>query len=75
MKACLLIKTQPAKYKQVTKKVKEIKGIKVAFSVLGRTDVVANVEVTSLKELSALALKIGSIDGVSATETLIGLEA
>ncbi|MEM2955837.1 MAG: Lrp/AsnC ligand binding domain-containing protein [Nitrososphaerales archaeon] len=75
MKACLLIKTQPAKYDQVTKKVKEIKGIKVAFSVLGRTDVVANVEVANLKELSALALKTGSIDGVSATETLIGLEA
>ncbi|MGQ9468375.1 MAG: Lrp/AsnC ligand binding domain-containing protein [Nitrososphaerales archaeon] len=75
MKACLLIKTQPAKYDQVRKKVSEIKGIKIAFSVLGRTDVVANVEATNLKELSTLALKIGSIDGVLATETLIGLEA
>ncbi|NWG09208.1 MAG: Lrp/AsnC ligand binding domain-containing protein [Nitrososphaerales archaeon] len=75
MKACLLIKTQPTKFDQVRKHVRAIKGIKVAFSVLGRTDVVANVEVTSLKELSTLALEMGSIDGVLATETLIGLEA
>ncbi|MGQ9719341.1 MAG: Lrp/AsnC ligand binding domain-containing protein [Nitrososphaerales archaeon] len=75
MKACLLIKTQPAKFDQVRKQVRAIKGINVTFSVLGRTDVVANVEVTSLKELSALALKMGSVDGVLATETLIGLEA
>ena len=75
MKACLLVKTQPAKYDQVKKKVSEMKGIKVAFTVLGRTDVVANADVANLKELSALALKIGGIDGVFATETLIGLEA
>jgi len=75
MKACLLIKTQPTKFDQVRKKIRAIKGIRVAFSVLGRTDVVANVEVKSLKELSTLALKMGSVDGVLATETLIGLEA
>ncbi len=74
MKACLLIKTQPAKYDQVKKKVSEMKGIRIAFSVFGRTDVVADAEVANLKELSALTLKIGSTDGVFATETLIGLE-
>jgi DNA-binding Lrp family transcriptional regulator len=75
MKACLLVKTQPAKYDQVKKKVGEMKGIKVVFTVLGRTDVVADADVANLKDLSALALKIGSIDGVFATETLVGLEA
>ncbi|RLI51767.1 Lrp/AsnC family transcriptional regulator [Candidatus Bathyarchaeota archaeon] len=73
MKACILIKTEPSKIKTVTKIVEKIEGVKIAFSVLGRTDVVASVEASTLEELSILAFKIGGTPGVIATETLVGL--
>jgi len=73
MKACILIKTEPSKIKTVTKIVEKIEGVKIAFSVLGRTDVVASVETSTLEELSILAFKIGGTPGVIATETLVGL--
>ncbi len=74
MKACILIKTDPGKHKAVSRSVALIEGVKMAFSVLGRTDVVASVEVTTLKKLSAVAFKVGESPGVTATETLVGLE-
>ena len=74
MKACVLIKTEAGKHRAVTGKVSKIKNVKISFPVLGRTDVVADVEVGDLKKLSELILEIGGINGVVATETLIGLE-
>jgi DNA-binding Lrp family transcriptional regulator len=74
MKACILIKTGPGKHKEVARSINQIEGVRMAFPVLGRTDVVASVEVTSLKKLSILALKIGESQDVTATETLVGLE-
>ncbi len=74
MKACILIKTDPGTHKAVAKNITGLKGVKIAFPVLGRTDVVANVETTTLKRLSILAFEIGTVPGVTATETLVGLE-
>ena len=74
MKACILIKTDPGKHKAVARSINKIEGVRMAFSVLGRTDVVASVEVTTLKKLSVLALKVGEAQNVTATETLVGLE-
>lgn len=74
MKACILIKTKPGRHNLVSKTVSTMKGMKDVFPVLGRTDVVARVEVTDLKDLSTLSLNIGKVDGVTATETLIALE-
>lgn len=74
LKACILIKTATGKFPAVAKVVPHLKGVKAAFSVMGRTDVVANVDVPDLRSLSDLALRIGKIPDVVATETLIGLE-
>lgn len=74
MRACLLIRTEPRRHNEVARAVGEVKGVKLAFPVLGRTDVVANVEVADLKELTRLVLSLREIPGVAATETLIGLE-
>jgi len=73
MKACILIKTNPSKIKTIAKIVEKIEGVKIAFPVLGRTDVVASVEASTLEQLSILAFKIGGTPGVTATETLVGL--
>lgn len=74
MKACILIKTDPGKHIAVARNIALLEGVKMAFPVLGRTDVVASVEVTTLKKLSNLTLKIGESPGVTATETLVELE-
>jgi DNA-binding Lrp family transcriptional regulator len=74
MKACILIKTDPGKNRTITKMVEKIKGVKIAFPVLGRADVVASVKVSTLEQLSVLAFKIGDTPGVTTTETLVGLE-
>jgi uncharacterized protein with GYD domain len=75
MKACLLIRTKPGKHNDVAESVSGIKGVKLAFPVLGRTDVVANVEVADLKALTGLVMKLVEAEGVVASETLVGLEA
>ncbi len=51
-----------------------VEGVKLAFPVLGRTDVAVNVEVADLKALTGLMLKLREVDGIAATETLVGLE-
>lgn len=75
MKACLLIRTKPGKHNDVAKAVAGMKGVKLAFPVLGRTDVAANIEVADIKALTGFMLRLRDVDGITATETLIGLEA
>lgn len=74
MKACLLIRSDPGKHNEVAEAVAGMEGVKLAFPVLGRTDVAANVEVADLKALTDLMLKLREVEGVAASETLIGLE-
>lgn len=74
MKACLLVKTKPGTYDDITESISRFAGVEGAFVVMGRTDIVVRAEVDDLMALSVLALNIGSIEGVSATETLIALE-
>ncbi len=74
MKACLLIRTKPGKHNAVADAVAKVEGVKLAFPVLGRTDVAVNIEVADLKALTDLMLKMREIDGIAATETLVGLE-
>lgn len=74
MKACLLIRSKPGKHNEVAEAVAGMGGVKIAFPVLGRTDVAANVEVADLKALTGLLLKLREVEGIAASETLIGLE-
>jgi uncharacterized protein with GYD domain len=73
MKACLLIRTDPGKHNDVAKSIARMEGVKLAFPVLGRTDVAADVEVADSKGLTELVLKLREIDGVAASETLVGV--
>lgn len=74
--ACVLISCEAGKSKDVAEKVKKLKGIrgevKKAFSVHGRWDAVAEIEVADIKALGELALKINGLLGVKANETLVG---
>ena len=74
MKACILIKTEPGKNRSIAKNIEKITSVKIAFPVLGRADVVASIETSTLEKLSLVAFSIGKTPGVTATETLVGLE-
>jgi len=69
--ACILICCEPGKYPDVTKRVKEVKGVTRAFSTNGRWDVIAEVEAADMKALTKAALRINGFAGVRATETLV----
>lgn len=70
--ACILICCEAGKYKDITSKIRNIEGVKIAFGVHGRWDVVVEIEVPDIKTLSETVLKLHELPGVRATETLIG---
>jgi uncharacterized protein with GYD domain len=49
-------------------------GIKIAFSTLGRQDVVAHIEAADTRQLALLASQIQALPQVRGTETLVGVE-
>jgi DNA-binding Lrp family transcriptional regulator len=75
LKACVLIKVRPGHHDRVAQKVVPLPGVREAFSVMGTADVVVRVEVKDLRALTALGTKIGNVQDVITTETLIAAEA
>jgi len=74
--ALVLIKLGTGEYLSIAKSAKEeiakIKGVSKVYGVFGRYDLVAQVEASTLEELSRIITdKIRSIVGVLATESLI----
>jgi DNA-binding Lrp family transcriptional regulator len=72
--ACVLIRTEHGKFEDVVKALSQVKSVKKAFPVLGRYDVVAEVEAADMRELGSAVLKISRLSGVVFTETLIEVE-
>ena len=74
MKACILVKTTAGRFGDVAKTLVDLEGVKRAFPVMGRTDIVVWAEIPNLKSLGRLTYEIGQIPDVLATETLVGAE-
>lgn len=72
--ACMLICCEAGKFRDVAAGLGKIEGVKEAFSTHGRWDVVAEVEAAGVKELGEISVKVHSLPGVRATETLIGFQ-
>ena len=72
--ACVLIRTSHGKFEEVVKMLRQIKGVQRVFPVLGRYDVVTDVEVSDISELGSKVLRIGRLTGVVFTETLVEIE-
>jgi DNA-binding Lrp family transcriptional regulator len=72
--ACVLIRTEHGRFEDVVKSASQIKGVKKAFPVLGRYDIVAEVESSDMRELGATILRISKLSGVVFTETLVEIE-
>ena len=71
--ACILVCCEAGKYKDVLAELKKIGGVRRAFAVHGRWDIVAEIEVADPKELGEAVLKLHEMAGVRATETLVSL--
>jgi len=71
VQACILARVQRGKGTPVLDAFKKIPGVKSAFFVLGRYDVVAFAEAADAKALRSLIGKANSVDGIKSTETLI----
>ena len=69
--ACILVYCEAGKFKEVLDKVKGLEGVKRAFPVHGRCDLVIQAGATDLKKLGELAFKVAATPGVRATETLV----
>jgi len=72
--ACMLIRTEHGRFEDVVKAVSQLKGVKRAFPVLGRYDVVVDIEAADMKDLGLTVLRIGRLSGVVFTETLVEIE-
>jgi len=72
--ACVLIRAERGKFDQVAKNLKQIPEVKAAFSVLGRYDIVADLEAEDSKRLAHAILKANRLSGVVFTESLPEVE-
>jgi uncharacterized protein with GYD domain len=71
----MLIRSERGRFKEVAERVRQFKEVKDSFTVLGRYDVVADLEAEDLKSLSSAVLRIGRLAGVVFTETLVEIPA
>jgi DNA-binding Lrp family transcriptional regulator len=70
VKACLLVKTTPVKGPMVLEEVNKLKGVKKAFLVYGRADMIVLVDAKEYEDVLKVISKVHSMDGVRSTETL-----
>lgn len=72
--ACVLIRTRRGEFEDVVEALRQLGGVERVFPVLGRYDVVADVEASDERELGRLVLRMGRIAGVVFTETLVEIQ-
>jgi len=73
--ACILVRAERGKFEEVKEKLKQIPEVVSAFSVLGRYDIVVDVQARNSKALAHAVLKANKLGGVVFTETLPQVEA
>ena len=75
MKAYVLVTTDPAKTRTVIAKMREVPGIKEANEVMGPYDIVAEVEIDRVSDMSMILRQhIRAIEGVQATVTSVSIQ-
>jgi len=71
LNACVLIRTSHGRFEDVVEFLSNQKGIKRIFPVLGRYDVVVDLEASDLNAISSAILKMNKFAGLVFTETLV----
>jgi len=72
--ACMLVRTEKGKYEDLVTRLKQIQGVNSAFPVLGRYDIVVDIEATGNAELGKAVLKVNRMAGIVFTETMPEVE-
>jgi DNA-binding Lrp family transcriptional regulator len=72
--ACILIRSKHGVYDEVAEKIRQFEGVKRIFPVLGRYDVVVDLEAQNLENLGNKILRMSRVSGVVFTETLIAVK-
>lgn len=72
--ACVLIRSRRGEFDEVVERIKQLKGVKRVFPVLGRYDVVVDFEAPDSLTLGNTVLKMGRMGGVVFTETLVEIQ-
>jgi len=72
--ACILIRSKRGEFEEVVERIRQFKVVKRIFPVLGRYDVVVDVEAPDLITLGNAVLKMGRMAGVVFTETLVEIQ-
>ena len=75
LSACILIRTAHGRFEDVVEFLAKLKGIKRIFPVLGRYDVVVDVEALDLEALDSTVLRMNKFAGLVFTETLIEVKS
>lgn len=68
--ACILIRTERGRFDEVVDRMKQFSETKNVIAVLGRYDVVVEIEVPDYDTLGRTVMKMGKMGGVVFTETL-----
>ncbi len=72
--ACMLIRAEAGKFEKVADNLDQILEVKRAFPVIGRFDVVVDIEAADPKGVAKAVLRVNRLAGVVYTETLIQVE-
>lgn len=70
LNACILLKIVPTKTHEIIDQIRDVGGVRKAYSTYGRFDITVFVEVEDYRELRRVTTKINGIEGIRSTETL-----
>ncbi|MBS7607299.1 Lrp/AsnC ligand binding domain-containing protein [Candidatus Bathyarchaeota archaeon] len=71
LNACILLKVIPTKAEAVLEAVRKVRGVRKAYFVYGRFDIVVFLEAEDYSELRKATTEINGINGIRSTETLV----
>ena len=74
MKGFVMINVEPGTEKAVHDALEKVKGIREVVPVYGERDFIAIADVESISDLNRAVLSIREINGVTYTETVLGME-
>lgn len=69
--ACVLVRTEKGRFDTVVKTLKQFREARRVFAVLGRYDVVVDLEASDFAAAGRIVLRMGQVAGVVFTETLV----
>jgi DNA-binding Lrp family transcriptional regulator len=74
LKGFIMINVEPGAEKSVFDALVKVKGVREVVPVYGERDFIAIAEVDGISELNRAVLDIREINGVSYTQTILGME-